>query len=86
MRRDGQNGPMDDAKTISLRLCRGKKISVFPVTGLKILGTVGTHFFFWKKKYVFLKDFLSGALAVLLFGGAEPFKQFSKRALWGTFM
>ena len=31
-----------------------------------------------------LKDFLSGALAVLLFGGAEPFMQFWKRALWGT--
>ena len=33
-----------------------KKISVFQVTGLKILGRVGTHiflifFFFWKKYY-----------------------------------
>ena len=27
-----------------------------------------------------LKDFLSGALAALLFSGAEPFMQFSKRA------
>ena len=33
-----------------------------------------------------LKDFLSGALAVLLFGGTETFMQFWKRALWGTFM
>ena len=32
------------------------------------------------------KVFLSGALAVLLFGGAEPFMQFLKRASWGTFM
>ena len=28
-----------------------------------------------------LEDFLSGALAALLFGGAEPFVQFWKRAL-----
>ena len=33
-----------------------------------------------------LKDFLSGALATLLFSGAEPFMQFRKRASWGTFM
>ena len=33
-----------------------------------------------------LKKFFSGALAVLLFGGADPFMQFGKRALWGTFM
>ena len=33
-----------------------------------------------------LKYFLSGALAALLFGGAEPFMQFLKRASWGTFM
>ena len=33
-----------------------------------------------------LKDFLSGALAALLFSGAEPFMQFLKRASWGTFM
>ena len=26
-----------------------KKISLFQVTGLKILGRVGTHIFFWKK-------------------------------------
>ena len=32
------------------------------------------------------KDFLSGALAALGLGGAEPFMQFGKRALWGTFM
>ena len=32
------------------------------------------------------KDFLSGALAVLLFGAAEPFMQFWKRASWGIFM
>ena len=49
---------MDDAKTISLRLCQGKKISVFPVTGLKILGTVGTHIFFREKNLILwnLKD------------------------------
>ena len=28
-----------------------KKISVFRVTGLKILGRVGTHIFFLEKKY-----------------------------------
>ena len=33
-----------------------------------------------------LKDFLSGALAVLLFGAAEPFMQFLKMASWGIFM
>ena len=33
-----------------------------------------------------LNDFLSGALATLLFSGAEPFMQFCKRASWGTFM
>ena len=33
-----------------------------------------------------LKDFLSRALAALLFGGVEPFMQFWKRASWGTFM
>ena len=33
-----------------------------------------------------LKDFLSGALVALLFGGAEPFMQFSKRVSWQTFM
>ena len=33
-----------------------------------------------------LKDSLSGALAALLFSGAEPFIQFWNRASWGTFM
>ena len=33
-----------------------------------------------------LKDFLSVDLAALLFGWAEPFMQFCKRASWGTFM
>ena len=33
-----------------------------------------------------LKDFLSGALAALLLGGAEPFMQFWERASWGPFM
>ena len=33
-----------------------------------------------------LKDFLSRALAVLLFGAAEPFMQFWKMASWGIFM
>ena len=33
-----------------------------------------------------LKDFLSGALAALLFGGAKLFMQFLKRASWETFM
>ena len=33
-----------------------------------------------------LKALLSGALAALLFGGAEPFMQFYNRASWGTFM
>ena len=32
------------------------------------------------------KDFLSGALASLLFCGMEPFTQFWKRASWETFM
>ena len=32
------------------------------------------------------KDFLSGALAVLLFCAAEPVMQFWKRASWGIFM
>ena len=54
---------MDGAKTISLRLCRGKKISVFPVTGLKILGTLGTHIFFLEKIYNFMH-----------FEGKMPFK------------
>ena len=36
-----------------------------------------------------LKDFLSGALVALLFGGAEPFMQrdiIMKEASWGIFM
>ena len=33
-----------------------------------------------------LKDFLSGALAALLFGGAELFVQFLKKTSCGTFM
>ena len=33
-----------------------------------------------------LTYFLSRALVALLFGGAEPFMQFWKRASWGTFM
>ena len=52
VRTDGRNGRTDAAKTLSLRLRRGIKISVFRVTGLKILGRVGTHvliFYFWKK-------------------------------------
>ena len=32
-----------------LNLGKIKKISVFQVTGLKILSGVSTHFFFWKK-------------------------------------
>ena len=33
-----------------------------------------------------LKDVFSGALAALLFCGAEPFMQFLKKASWETFM
>ena len=40
----------------------------------------------WFRRRCLLKDFLSGALATLLFSGAEPFMQFWKRASWGTFM
>ena len=36
--------------------------------------------------FEFGPDFLSRALAALLFGGVEPFVQFSKREPWGTFM
>ena len=32
------------------------------------------------------KDFLSGSLVALLFGGTKPFILFWKRASWGTFM
>ena len=39
-----------DAKTINQSITRpNKKIIVFRVTGLKILGRVGTHIFFGKK-------------------------------------
>ena len=40
----------------------------------------------WFSRRCGLKDFLSGALATLLFDGAEPFMQFIKKASWGTFM
>ena len=40
---------MDDPSTSQMMLRPNKKISVFRVTGLKILGRVGTHFFTWKK-------------------------------------
>ena len=40
----------------------------------------------WFRRRCGLKDFLSGALAALLFCRAEPFMQFWKRASWGTFM
>ena len=40
----------------------------------------------WFRKRCCLKDFLSGALAVLLFGAVEPFMQFWKRASWRIFM
>ena len=33
-----------------------------------------------------VKNFLSRALVAVLFSGAKPFKQFWKRASWGTFM
>ena len=34
----------------------------------------------WLRRGCHLKDFLSGALAVLLFGGVKPFMEFRKRA------
>ena len=40
----------------------------------------------WFRRKYRSKDFLSIALAVLLFGAAEPFMQFWKRASWGIFM
>ena len=40
----------------------------------------------WFRKRCCLKDFLSGALVVLLFGGMKPFMQFRKMASWGSFM
>ena len=36
----------------------------------------------WFRRRFCLKDFLSGALAVLLFGGAEPFMPFERRHYW----
>ena len=39
---------------IDVALVRPNKISVFPVLGLKILGWVGTHIFFTRKKYNFM--------------------------------
>ena len=40
----------------------------------------------WFERRFHLRYFLSGALSILLFRGAKPFKQFCKRASWGTFM
>ena len=40
----------------------------------------------WFRRRCHLKDFLSRALAALLFGGAETFMQFWKKASWGLFM
>ena len=40
----------------------------------------------WFRRKCRLKDFLSIALAGLLFGAAEPFMQFWKWASWGIFM
>ena len=40
----------------------------------------------WFGRRCHLRYFLSGALSILLFSGAKPFKQFCKRASWGTFM
>ena len=37
----------------------------------------------WFRKRCHLKDFLSGALAALLFGGAEPFVQFWQKGHHG---
>ena len=37
----------------------------------------------WFRRRCCLKVFLSIALTALPFGGAEPFKQFWKRASWG---
>ena len=43
-------------------------------------------YFLFNQQTGCLKDFLSGAFAALLFGGAELFMQFLKRASLGTFM
>ena len=40
----------------------------------------------WFRRRCRLKDFLSGALAAVVFSGAEPFTQFWKKTLWGTFI
>ena len=40
----------------------------------------------WFRRRCRIKYFLSGALATLLFSGAEPFIEFWKRASWGPFM
>ena len=40
----------------------------------------------WYRRRCLLNFFLSGALAALMFSGAEPFMQFRKRASWKTFM
>ena len=54
-RTDGRTEWTDAAKTISLRLQQGIKISVFRVMDLKILGRVGTYIFFFSgKKYDFM--------------------------------
>ena len=42
------------------------------ISGALIIMNLGQ----WVKKRCRLKDFLSGALAALLFGGAVPFMQF----------
>ena len=38
----------------------------------------------WFRSRCCLKDFLSGALAALLFGGADRFMQFSKEGIMGN--
>ena len=38
----------------------------------------------WFRRRCLLKDFLSGALATLLFSGAEPFMQFLKEGFMGN--
>ena len=40
----------------------------------------------WFMRRFRLKDFLSGALAALMFGGVEPSMQFWKKVSWETFM
>ena len=40
----------------------------------------------WFRRRCRLEDFLIGALAALLFNGAESFMLFCKRASWGTFV